>query len=584
MNSESTSFSDSIPSRFPCSWDFVAGITPILAVSPALFLQSFVLWRTPETCIGILVWLICIAIIALRYRGSLTKHRLRFAVAVITLLISAAVGVLGVVNWSLSLIQLSAIGSLTAWGLGRCSRTNWFEIVGLGGLLVLTVPIPVLHQVFDNWLTEIAGRIASVTLDAHGVPNFVDGLKLTLQNGQVSISAATSTKLGLYVVVGFTGIWSWLRSRSLFHSLLLLISSAACLLVIRYLAILLVSWGLHRYSADWTTSSTPHYLISFSAFAAILLLVSLCDLLLLELLQPIPNSHPSLLPLFVATNNIMRWPIQNGESQVDDSPEFASFQANIQRWQESWYSFDWRKSKVTKGVSFLGCSLFGLLGLPIYLAAFRSGVPTIENPVASLDLTSFSDIVRKPLFASRLGNCSLKVAQINGLELEAADQSLSGRGNLYCRAVYDWNGANIHFEIFSPQLKWITPAQQISTKTTTSIEKYHPSFATEHWSYMECCQSNKLTGNTYIFQSFLSDNNTPVVRDEETSKELAILEALNGKKTLQPMYEIRLIFESGQPLDPSQLDDLKTIFDQGRNHIRSQLPSGRLASSLIANN
>ncbi|MFO0942626.1 MAG: archaeosortase/exosortase family protein [Pirellulales bacterium] len=581
MPAEPNTFSDSIPSRFPSSWDFVAGLIPLLAVSPALILQAIVLWRTPETRIGLLVALILIVLIGWQAKGSITKHRLRFRLAVVFLLGSAALAAYGVANWSLNLIQLSAIGCFIAWGLGRCSQRHWYEIVGLGCLLSFIIPIPQIYVEADNWLTEFAGQSASVTLDAHGVPNYLDGNKLTLQNGMFWIPMATSAKLGLYAVLCCTGIWCWFKSRSLFHSALLLLAGAGCLVVIRFFAILLVSFGLHRYSADWTTSSTPHYLISFGAFGAILVLLVICDQFMVELLTPIPNSHSSLLPFFAAANNVLRWPMKHTDIEADDTPEYAKFQLSVRRWRESWYTFDWRKSKVTKALCFAACAVYVLLGIPVSIAAIRSGVPSLETPMAEVDLASFREMVKPTLFPSQLGNGKLNLVLVNGKSVDSLETTLSGRGTLFLRAVYEWNGSNAFVELVSPQLSWVSPSKQVATKAVSSTETYSPSLGTENWGYLECHLSNKLSGDTYILQSYLNDDKSMVRRLEEHTEEFAIQQALSGKGPNTPMYELRLIFESGKVLDPDQLNDMRNAFDQIRNHLRSQLPSGQLSASLV---
>lgn len=576
-------FSEVIPGQRLSAWDVFVGILPLIGVSPFILAQGLTLWRMPETKIGLLVWLVVAGIVMWTGRGSVTRHSLRMRAATLIFFFSTALLVYGVIMWSLNWMHVASAGILVAWGLGRCSQRRWHEVVAWGLLLLMTIPISQVYVDLDRWISDVAAQSASTTLDAHDVPHLLDGQTISLQGGNFQSSSTTSAKLGLYAVLCSAALWCWGFSRSLLHSLLLLIGSSICLLMTRYLAMLLVSFGMVQYSSDWTVSGLPHYFISFGAFGFILVLVLFCDRMLLGMLSPVPLSQPSLLPIFAAANKVLNWPEPKSEpEEYEEIEEIADFHKQMEAWRRSWYSLDWNRRKFYKAVAwFCGLTSFLMVG-PIAFALIRGGLPNTQVSMAEAELSGFKQSITPDLVSAQFKAFKASAFSINGKSPAEVNDVFSGQGKLLARWAYSWNGMVVVAELAAPEINLRPPLANIDSKAIEITQSWHPSINADSWGYYDSRQVNVLGGNAYVLQSFLNDDlSLPKAADNETSS-LPYTDQLNAKSNpIQPMYEIRVSCDAGATLSLEQLKELQEFFDVIRKTFREKLPSGQLKPILI---
>lgn len=576
-------FSEVIPGPRLSAWDVFVGILPLIGVAPVILSQGLILWRTPETKLGLLVWFAVAGIVMWTGRGSVTRHSLRMRAATLFFFSSTAVLVYGTLMWSLNWMHLAIAGFLVAWGLGRCSQRRWHEVVGWGLLLLITIPIYQVYGDLDRWISDVAAQSASTTLDAHNVPHLLDGQTISLQGGTFQGSSTTSAKLGMYAVLCSTALWCWGFSRSLLHSLLLLIGSAICLLMTRYLAILLVSFGMIQYSSDWTDSGLPHYLISFGAFGFILVLVLFCDRMLLGMLSPVPLSQPSLLPIFAAANKVLNWPEPKSEpEEYEEIEEIADFHKQMEVWRRSWYSLDWNRRTFYKAIVWF-CGLTSLLMVgPIAFALFRGGLPNTQVPFAEAELSGFKPLITPDLVPAQFKAFKVSAFSINGKTAAEVNAVFSGQGKMFARWAYSWNGMIVVVELAAPEIILRPPLADINSKAIEIKQSWHPSINADSWGYYDSRQVNALGGNAYVLQSFLNDDLSLHITGDIEKSLLPYLDQLNAKsRPVQPMYEIRVSCDAGAMLSLEQLAELQEFFEVIRKTFREKLPSGQLNPILI---
>ncbi len=482
--------------------------------------------------------------------------------------------------------ELDAVGQrgiLVAWGFGQCSQRRWHEVVSWGLLLLITIPISQVYADLDRWISDVAAQSASTTLDAHDVPHMLDVQTFSLQGGNFQGTSTTSAKLGLYAVLCSTALWCWGFSRSFLHSLLLLTGSAICLLMTRYLAMLLVSLGMIQYSSDWTISGLPHYLISFGAFGFILILVLFCDRMLLGMLSPVPLSQPSLLPIFAAANKVLNWPEPKSEPhEYEEIEEIAEFHKQMEAWRRSWYSLDWNRRKLYKAVVwFCGMTCFLMVG-PIAFALIRGGLPNTLVPFAEAELSGFKQSITPDLAPAQFKGFKATAFSINGKSAAEVNEVFSGQGKLFARWAYSWNGMVVVSELAAPEVHIRPPLADNNSKAVEIKQTWHPSINADSWGYHDSRQVNVLGGNAYVLQSFLNDDlSLPNTADNQPSS-LPYLDQLNAKsRPIQPMYEIRVSCDAGATLSLEQVADLQEFFEVIRKSFREKLPSGQLKPILI---
>jgi hypothetical protein len=538
-----------------------------------------VLWAAPETKLGIFVWLFVIVVVALRARGGITRHLVRINAALLVFMVGCSFFAWGLLNWSLNWVHFSGCLFLVAWSLGRCSQRHWHEVVAWGCMLALTIPLPFVYRDLDGWISSVAAQFASATLDSFGVPHFLDNLQLTLQAGKFTTSTATSPQLGLYAIICSTAVWCWLWGRSLSATLVMILSASISLLMMRYVAVLTVSYGLLHYNSDWTARGQVHYIISAGSFVVCMLLAILFDRLVEALFRPIPVGNPEYMTVFATANAIMSWPkslAPNDAGNQEEFEELRAFKRQLEQWRLSWYVMDWNRKRLFK-LAVFGCSAICGLGIiPVVLVVARNGL--IQRPLASpvLQLEDIGKVVTAELLPAEAGGFRLAKFEIFG-QSSQNDMPIK-LGPLSAQWTYLWEGYSVTVDLQAPTITWQAPLKSDNSnaiKTSVALVK---GSAKDGWAWLDCRLTNALGGDAYLMQCCLADDLTAAKYEQQVvTTDWPVISKLSGKSApLDVMYDIQVFCESGNPLSIERLKELQAFFEMTRRTLQSKLPADQL--------
>lgn len=566
-----------LPTKPLGAWDICVGVIPAIACLPLMIGQGIQLWNAAQTKVGLIIWLIIAAIVAVRARGHVTRHAARMWAAILLYALATVALGYGLLTWSFNWGQLATSLFLVAWGLGRCSQRRWHETVGWGSLLLITIPLNVVYQSLDDWLTEVAAGLVSLSLESHGVLHHLDGLILALEFGSFSVAATTSAKLGLYAVVCTTVLWCWVWSRSLFHNVALVLCSVLALALARSAAILAVCFGLIRYQQDWTLSGNPHYLIGILSFALVIVLMAMLDQALRWMVAPIPSTHPEHFTLFAAANNFLSWPKSHQSEEIEDEiVELQAVRQKIEQWRLSWYCVDWKNNRLIKLMVYMLAVVCGLSILPTTFAAIRGGIVQWAAEPAKLRLEPLEKQVSAQLLPADIGEFRQSAFQMGPANPEAK----SATGMLDARWIYQWQGFIIQVDLTAPHAAWSPPFfSQKSTKITSTVTFKED----DEWPWYDGRQTNAFGGEVYVLQCCLTEDLTPPRPDIAKADTWPLLDKLQGlgKATPSRLYEIRVSCETGNALQLKQLEQLQEFFEAIRKQFRTSLPAGQLSPNIV---
>lgn len=563
------------------AWDILVGLIPAIACLPLMIGQAITLWRTPETRVGLVVWLFLGIVVAWRARGKVTRHSGRIWSAVVLCLSATACLFWGTLYWSYSWTQLAFALFLVAWGLGRANQRRWYEIVEWGILLIVTIPNPLIFKTLDTWLTLVAAKSASLTLDAFGITHYLDSLQISIRTMQFSATSATSVKLGLYAVMCCTVIWCWFRSRSLAHTLLLLLGAAVSLVATRYLAILGVSYGSLHAQGDWITAGSEHYIVSALAFLVVIVLIILTDQSIAALLAPVPTTSTDFITFVALANTAMMWPkksefIDDSIEDLDHVEEFQKYKQRLELKRLSWYSIDWHRNNSIM-YPLYGMSVVIVLILFVALAAVIRG--GLVSPATS-PLAVSADALDKSILGSTLSAELGAFRQADFVLNLTAGASDSKVGTAIARWSYRWQDYLVFVQLIAPVSGWQVPREQVSQRLTNTI---HLRKGKNDWQYYDCKQTNPLGGDSYLLQCGLSDSLIPLSESSQAENQgLPLLSKLSPSlNDLKLAYDIRVACESGVELTSELHSELREFFEQVRSTFKSRLPVGLLEQSLV---
>jgi Transmembrane exosortase (Exosortase_EpsH) len=570
---------ESQPTATVSMWDWCVGFLPGIAALPLMIGQVYNLWQSAETKLGLAVWLFVIVVVAIRARGGVTRHSVRMSVAIILLLIGSGCLTWGLLNWALNWGHFSVCLLLVAWGLGRCSARSWHEVVSWGFLLAFTIPLVIVYRNLDGWITSQAGEFASNTLDILSIPHMLDQLQISLKHGQFNVGSATSAKLGLYVVVCCAAIWCWIWSRSLSVTLMILMSAVLALLLTRYLAVLVVSYGVQNYQSDWSASGKTHYFISAGSFLLCLLLTAMFERLILSLSRPIPSSNPDHFTLFATANAILQWPNlpqSKDMGDIEEMEEFQTFRNQLEQWRLSWYSLDWNKKLISKFSVFACTAVCGLLTIPAWLGAIRGGFVDQPTPTPALRLATIGQAIHRNLLPEAFGDFRLSNFAIAGHD----DKSPVEKSALFAQWDYAWDSFFVNVTLQAPLTTWKAPISLSDSKRSRNTVELKDAAS---WAWFDCRQTNSLGGDTYLLQTCLADDLATPNYDQNTLRmSLPLVERLTGKiESPIYLYEIQVFCETGNPLPLDRLTELQKFFAEIRQQLQRNLPASQIQISLI---
>jgi hypothetical protein len=371
-----TQVESAAPRSWGWPWDALALVVPLIATLPWIRLEWLALQARQERWFGAavvgLVLLGSILTQLLRNRGAdqsaaarvardqLSRSRARAAVG---LLLGSALAALLAALWLAPWLgAVAALGSLTAWALGRFPAIPGPKILAWAGVLLLVLPLPGRWDFeLPAWLEQSAGALSGSFLDLIGVPNLQFGNSLEVRELSYTFPLAGRGPLAFWGLAGLIGATLLLRR----PPLLLALVSLAFLPLLGWVLYLNRFVGLAYLQHAWGINAlggTSFIWFCLACLAVVYFGWLLLDLTLRYLLDAAPPEVPELAPFYARLNTLLCWP---HEPPFDLPEEYLPPRQEVAPEPPgNW----WRSTGLRVGVfAALGLSLFaGVVSLAVY--------------------------------------------------------------------------------------------------------------------------------------------------------------------------------------------------------------------------
>ena len=578
------------PARILKPWDLWVFVLPILAMLPLLLVEWQHLMNRPER--QFFPILVAIALyFPLRciweqqdQEQAVSSNRLRAALTVFTFCFLAFV----VAVWKFSpwLTHLAAIGTFCAWCLGRFPNLPWSRCAAWTGLLLVTLPLPFGYD--DNlvtWLQRASATACGNALDALNVPHMRTANIIEILGRQLFVEEACSGIGSLYALLAAAALLLLLNGRSFLCTVLVIATVPIWAILGNFLRLLTIALAQEYYQRD-LSHGWDHELLGILTFTLAALGLWMTEWLFSGLLRPLPPSTPEFNFAFQTINTILCWPEKDPMSLIEDSDDEneeerlarLAHQKALQESREAevprvrlWEQKFVRVLAKTMTVFML---LLGILlayvvfsrdtsqllsfGLPEYTAEQLTKFPAKDSMPEELQewkLVNFGKETRST--ANAMGAHSLI------WEYRKADQKL------LCSMDFPFRGFHA-LEVCYRNAGW----------TVDSLDGVSDTASSQPWDWREITMNNQFGSRGFVCYSLMTETCQPFGSVNLWDRDRKIVDRLTAENSnifrtspvFTPVcYQIQMVCETGRELDSSEKANLRELFKQIRESLKSKI-------------
>ena len=248
------------------TWDLFALIIPFIAISPLLYLQSMFLWEKEHLQFYPLAF--AAAAFFLYTEGApdglVIGWRRHIAVA-------CSVATMGLVALSLVIIspwmaQFALVLLIFNWALGRFGKLTPLRILGICGLIAVTVPAPGGwdHRLVQS-LQQLSSTICSHLMDATNVLHIKRGNIIEIVSKPLFVEEACSGVDSQYALMTVAGVLLLVGRAGLIVSMITIVTVPIWAILGNLLRIYTIVLGLEFFSVD-LSSGPVHTVLGLVVF------------------------------------------------------------------------------------------------------------------------------------------------------------------------------------------------------------------------------------------------------------------------------------------------------------------------------
>lgn len=247
-------------------WTWYSLILPLAAMSLLLYLEGIFLWEKQHLQFFPLALAAAAYFLIQEGNESVAPSTMRrwLAVGIATLgIVAAAMAVLLSSAW---LAHAIAIALLFAWGLGKFGNLTPLRLVGIAGLVAVTLPAP-----FDwderliHSLQALSSNICCKLMDIFGIVYVQQGNILEIASQPLFVEEACSGVDSQYALMAVAGILLLVGRAGLIVSLITIVTVPIWAILGNLLRIFSIVLGLEWFSID-LSSGTEHTLLGLVVF------------------------------------------------------------------------------------------------------------------------------------------------------------------------------------------------------------------------------------------------------------------------------------------------------------------------------
>ncbi len=250
-------------------WDWFALILPALALSPLLFIECIALWGKEH------LQFFPLAFAAAAYflyeegksdAGNPSEQRILLGfVGTATSILLSGMAVFLVSPW---LAHFSLVALILFWGIRRLSNLTILRIVGICGLLLVTVPAPGgLDKKLVQSLQAFSSNTCSLLMDETNILHVKRGNIIELASKPLFVEEACSGVDSQYALMAVAGVMLLIGRAGLFVSLLTVVTVPIWAILGNLLRIYSIVIGLEWLNVD-LSSGMVHTVLGLIVFAA----------------------------------------------------------------------------------------------------------------------------------------------------------------------------------------------------------------------------------------------------------------------------------------------------------------------------
>ena len=265
-------------------WLAIAGVAPLLALSPLLLVQAFRVWDLAHYRFAPLAILAAISLTVIHFRPA-APDRKRFLLAVIAVISGCFLSLLAVGFFLPTLAHVAIVVILFGWLVGQMGETRISRILSIVLIAAVTIPLP---YGWDYDLMRSCQNVAadwtSGSLDAIGVLHLPQPGVLLSRFFLLPISRIAGGPDSIFFLFGFAAVLISARRHGWIASIVLLMSVP--LWIILYSTLSQTILGCIGNAWESPESPLPFLLVRVLTFPTILLSMLLFDVSLQGLLRP----------------------------------------------------------------------------------------------------------------------------------------------------------------------------------------------------------------------------------------------------------------------------------------------------------
>ena len=206
-------------------WDWFCLILPLLAVSPLLYLQATILWSKQHLQFFPLAFLAAAWFIRTEGVPHLTLSMRRTNVALLLSLVGIGCCFGSVALYSSWLAHLALLMLVFAWCLGKFANLSTLRILGICGLMAVTLPPPNNgDKLVVQSLQSLSTTVSSLLMDVTHILHVQSGNVIDIDSKSLFVEEACSGVDSQYALMAVAGTLLLVGRAGLFVSLITIVT------------------------------------------------------------------------------------------------------------------------------------------------------------------------------------------------------------------------------------------------------------------------------------------------------------------------------------------------------------------------
>lgn len=248
-------------------WDFFALVIPLVGILPLLYLQGIFLWSKEHLQFFPLAFAAAIYFFYQEGEGCIAVSRGRSRVALCGAISSILVSLLALVFYSAWLAHFALLGIVLFWALGRLGNLSVLRVVGIWGLMVVTLPPPFgWDHVMVQQLQLLSSSVSSKLMDITNIVHIRSGNVIEIASQKLFVEEACSGVDSQYALMAVAGVLLLVGRTGFVVSLLTIVTVPIWAILGNLLRIYSIAFGLEIVGVDLSRGTT-HTLLGLVTFS-----------------------------------------------------------------------------------------------------------------------------------------------------------------------------------------------------------------------------------------------------------------------------------------------------------------------------